>query len=96
MSSSLCTEPPWSGEDQDRIPPEYTIVAEFPSVTWGWECDMYYWILRDPEGRFVIGATSHGRFYIGELSQLEDQINNLTDYIGATRKAIEMLTSPTS
>ena len=95
MSSNFRTEPPWSTEELDRIPPGYTIIAELPSVTWGWDCDLYYWILRNPEGQLVIASTNHGSFYIGKASDLHYQINELADYIKATSEAIAMLASPT-
>lgn len=91
MNAAFLTGPPWDSNDIDQIPPQYTIVAELPSVTWGWEGDLHYWILRDSQCKHVIGTTAHGSFCIAPTSALEDQIRDLTDFIEATKKGLEML-----
>lgn len=83
------TSPPW--EQAPTLPEGHKILAEFPAVCWGWECDMYYWIIRDTSGRVYVGATSHGRFYEAKLSELTHQIDELNSYIEATQKALSML-----
>jgi hypothetical protein len=87
------TKPPWqSGES---VPSEYSIVAEFPHVSWGWDCDAHYWILLDKDGNRVLGTTSHGSFFICKDAQewLNGQIEDLKEYIADTRKALRQLTN---
>lgn len=73
MDMALRLQGPWKSEDLDVIPEGHTIVAEFPSVVWGWECDLYRWILRAPDGRRYIGGISHGNFYeVSPASLYED------------------------
>lgn len=93
-NSLFRTEPPWNLEDGAAIPEGHTILAEFPAVNWGWECDMYFWILRDPTGRIYLWASSHVMFYEAEIQELEEQISELQSYIDATQQALKMLTIP--
>ena len=66
-------EGPWYGEVQ-KVPEGHEVLAEFPSMLWGWEGDLYAWILRDPSGRKYIGTTSHGRFYEQRLANIAEEI----------------------
>ena len=92
MSTDFRTEPPWEGEDRGiEIPPKYTIVAELPCVTWGWEEDLHYWILRDQDGNLVVGASSHGSFYLADADSLKEQISTLSGYIEATKLALQLI-----
>ena len=70
---SLRLKEPWQG-GVGAIPDGHTILAEFPSILWGWEGDMYAWILRDPSGRKYIGTTSHGRFCEQSLADIAEDI----------------------
>ena len=92
MSTDFRTEPPWQNEGV-VIPPEYTIVAELPCVTWGWELDLYYWILKDQDGTLVLGASSHGRFYLADADSLKEQISTLSGYLEATKSALQLITA---
>jgi hypothetical protein len=88
------TEPPW--EASKGVPPEYEILAEFPFVVWGWECDRHQWILRAPDGEIVLGRTSHTGFHeagsgIDAIRELNDDINTLSGFIQDTQRALEML-----
>jgi hypothetical protein len=87
------TEPPW--ERADRVPTEYEILAEFPNVSWGWECDLCYWILRDTDGEVFLGSTSHGRFFSKReqdaIDTLKEDIEALSEFIQDTQRALEML-----
>jgi hypothetical protein len=74
MDMTLRWQGPWESEDLNQIPKGHEILAEFPSVVWGWECDLYQWILRDPDGRRYIGGTSHGRFYEVKLADISEAI----------------------
>ena len=91
MSTDFRTEPPWQEKEEISIPPEYTIVAELPCVTWGWELDLYYWILKDQDGALVIGASSHGRFYLADADSLKEQISALSGYLEATKSALQLI-----
>lgn len=82
------TSPPW--EEAPTLPKGHEILAEFPAVLWGWECDMYYWIIRDPSSRVYVGATNHGKFYAAKPDKLERQINELNSYIEVTQQALSM------
>ena len=84
----LRTSPPW--KEAPTLPKGHEILAEFPAVLWGWECDMYYWIIRDPSSRVYVGATSHGMFYEAKPDRLAHQINELNSYIEATQQALSM------
>ena len=90
MSANFRTEPPWQKKGID-IPPEYTIVAELPHVEWGWELDLYYWILKDQDGTLVIGASNHGRFYLANADSLKEQISTLSGYLEATKSALQLI-----
>ena len=90
MSTDFRTEPPWQKEGID-IPPEYTIVAELPRVVWGWELDLYYWILKDQDGTLVLGASSHGCFYLDNADSLKEQISTLSGYLEATKSALQLI-----
>lgn len=83
------TSPPW--EQVPTLPEGHEILAEFPTVVWGWECDMYYWIICDPSNRVYIGATNHGSFYEAKPDELTYQISKLNSYIEATQQALSML-----
>ena len=83
------TSPPW--EQAPTLPEGHEIVAEFPAVCWGWECDMYYWIIRDSFNRVYVGTTSHGSFYKAEPAELTDKINTLNSYIQAMQQALSLL-----
>jgi hypothetical protein len=87
------TEPPW--ESADRVPAEYEILAEFPNVSWGWECDLYYWILRDTDGEIFLGSTNHTRFCWHRkqdaIDMLKEDIETLNEFIQDTKRALEML-----
>ena len=74
MDMTLRWQGPWESEDLDQIPEGHKILAEFPAVVWGWECDLYQWILRDPDGRRYIGGTSHGSFYEVKLTDISQSI----------------------
>lgn len=92
--SNFRTEPPWKGGKY--VPAEYEILAEFPCVCWGWECDLYYWILRDPtDGEVFLGSTNHGRFFWRRkqdaIDTLGEDIETLNEYIQDTQRALEML-----
>ena len=89
MSTDFRTEPPW--QEGDSIPPEYTIVAELPCVIWGWEIDLYYWILKDQDGALVLGASSHGRFYLANADSLKEKISTLSGYLEATKSALHLI-----
>ncbi len=86
------TEPPWNQEDGADIPEGHAILAELPAVQWGWEGDMYFWILRDLTGRIYLGTSCHGKFYEAKTQVLEEQIRELQSYIDATQQALKMLT----
>ena len=90
MSTDFRTEPPWQKEGID-IPPEYTIVAELPRVTWGWELDPYYWILKDQDGTLVIGRSNHGGFCLANTYSLKEQISTLSGYLEATKSALQLI-----
>jgi len=99
MAAEFRTEPPWKSENADAIPTEYTIIAEFPSVIWGWEVDSYFWILKDQGSRFVLASTAHGKFYLTGVEELQEQIEELTGFIKYLNKGLSMLESlrvPTS
>ena len=87
------TEPPW--ERADRVPIGYEILAEFPNVSWGWECDLYYWILRDTDGEIFLGSTDHGGFRWHRkqdaIDTLKEDIETLSKFIQDTQRALEML-----
>lgn len=91
--SNFRTEPPWGSADM--VPAEYEILAEFPNVCWGWECDRYYWILRDADGEIFLGSTSHGRFFSRRkqdtIDMLKEDIETLSEFIQDTKRALEML-----
>ena len=91
--SNFRTEPPW--ERADRVPAEYEILAEFPNVSWGWECDLYYWILRDTDGEIFLGSTNHTRFCWHRkqdaIDTLKEAIETLNEFIQDTKRALEML-----
>lgn len=70
---SLRWEDPWQGEVQ-QVPEGHEVLAEFPSMLWGWEGDLYAWILRDPSGRKYIGTTSHGKFCEQPLANIAEEI----------------------
>ena len=89
MSTNFRTEPPW--ETKAYIPPEYTIVAELPCVTWGWELDLYYWILKDQDGTLVIGRSNHGGFCLANTYSLKEQISTLSGYIEDTKSALQLI-----
>ena len=89
MSTDFRTEPPWRAAVD--IPPEYTIVAELPCVIWGWELDLYYWILKDQNGTLVVGGSSHGRFYLDDADSLKEQISTLSGYLEATKSALQLI-----
>ena len=74
MDMTLRWRGPWESEDLNQIPEGHEILAEFPAVVWGWEYDLYQWILRDPNGRRYIGGTSHGRFYEVKLADISQSI----------------------
>jgi hypothetical protein len=92
--SEFRTEPPW-GDYAHLVPTEYEIVAEFPSVVWGWECDLYQWILRAPDGELVVGGTSHGSFYVRRgvdaIRTLNNDIEILNSFIEDTQRALRFL-----
>ena len=90
MSTDFRTEPPWQKKGID-IPPEYTIVAELPRVTWGWELDPYYWILKDQDGTLVIGRSNHGGFCLANTYSLKEQISTLSGYLEATKSALQLI-----
>ena len=92
MSTNFRTEPPWQKEGID-IPPEYTIVAELPRVTWGWELDLYYWILKDQDGTLVLGGSNHGGFRLVNADSLKEQISALSGYLEATKSALQLITA---
>lgn len=85
------TEPPWQKGGGVSIPPEYTIVAELPCVIWGWEHDLYYWILKDQDGALVLGASNHGSFYLADADSLKEQISTLSGYLEATKSALQLI-----
>jgi hypothetical protein len=92
--SNFRTEPPREGGKY--VPAEYEILAEFPCVCWGWECDLYYWILRDPtDGEVFLGSTNHGGFFWERkqdaIDTLEEDIKTLNEFIQDTKRALEML-----
>lgn len=91
MTDHFRTQPPWAGSPEAIVPPGFEVVAEFPNVQWGWEMDSYYWILRNPDGALVLGTTAHGEFRFVEGSELLERIDELTDFIRATRRAYDML-----
>jgi len=74
MDMTLRLQGPWESESIDVIPEGHTIEAEFPSVVWGWEGDLYRWILRAPDGRRYIGGTNHGKFYEVKLADISETI----------------------
>ena len=74
MDMTLRWQCPWESEDLSQIPKGHEILAEFPSVVWGWEGDLYQWILRAPDGRRYIGGTSYGRFYKVKLADISEAI----------------------
>ena len=90
MSTDFRTEPPWQKEGID-IPPEYTIVAELPRVTWGWELDPYYWILKDQDGTLVLGTSSYGDFCLANDDSLKEQISTLSGYLEDTKSALQLI-----
>ena len=90
MSTDFRTEPPWQKVGID-IPPEYTIVAELPRVTWGWELDPYYWILKDQDGTLVLGGSNHGGFRLVNADSLKEQISALSGYLEATKSALQLI-----
>ena len=76
------------------VPAQYEILAEFPCVTWGWESDLYQWILRDPlSGEVFLGGTAYGRFFksSNSIDSLKEDINRLTEYVGCAQLALKML-----
>lgn len=91
MKAEFRTSPPW--EHGNIVPSEYTVVAEFPCVTWGWECDMYYWILRDSDGNRVLATTNHGSFLVCKEGPewLKSQVKELSEFIECTKRALEQL-----
>lgn len=90
MSTDFRTEPPWQ-KLRVAIPLAYTIVAELPCVTWGEELDRYYWILKDQDGTLVLGASSHGCFYLDDADSLKEQISALSGYLEATKSALQLI-----
>lgn len=74
MDMTLRWQGPWRSEDLSQIPEGHEILAEFPAVIWGWECDLYQWILRAPDGRRYVGGTNHGRFYEVKLAAISEFI----------------------
>jgi hypothetical protein len=70
---SLRRKGPWHGTIE-KVPEGHEVLAEFPSVVWGWEADLYAWILRDPSGRKYIGTTSHGGFCEQPLANIAEEI----------------------
>ena len=91
--SDFRTEPPW--ESADTVPTEYEILAEFSNVCLGWECDLYYWILRDTDGKVFLGSTTHGRFLQHRkqdaIDTLKKDIEYLNQFVQDTQRALEML-----
>ena len=92
--SNFRTEPPWEGGKY--VPAEYEILAEFPNVSWGWEVDLYYWILRDPtDGEVFLGSTDHTGFRWHRkqdaIDMLKEDIETLNGFIQDTQRALEML-----
>lgn len=75
MSIALRWKGPWESTDIDQVPEGHKIVAEFPNVVWGWEGDLYCWIIEDPSGRQYIGGTSHGGFCEVKLSNIQEDID---------------------
>jgi hypothetical protein len=75
MSTTLRWKGPWESKSVDQVPEGHKIVAEFPNVVWGWECDLYRWIIEDPSGRRYIGGTSHGRFHEVKLPSVQEGID---------------------
>jgi hypothetical protein len=75
MSTTLRWKGPWESESVDQVPEGHKIVAEFPNVVWGWEGDLYCWIIEDPSGRQYIGGTSHGGFCEVKLSNIQEDID---------------------
>jgi hypothetical protein len=94
MSTDFKIEPPWQEEGgRVNIPSRYTVVAELPCITWGWELDRYYWILKDQNGALVLGGSDHGRFCVANTDSLREQISTLSGYIEATKSALQLLES---
>lgn len=91
--SNFRTEPPW--EEGHLVPAEYEILAEFPCVCWGWEMDLYYWILRDVDGEVFLGSASHGSFFSRRkeraINMLKVDIETLNEFIQHMQRALEML-----
>lgn len=74
MEMTLRWQGPWESKNIDQIPKGHEILAEFPNVAWGWECDLYSWVLRDPNGRRYLASTSHGHFHEVELASIAECI----------------------
>lgn len=87
------TNPPFNLENGAEIPDGHVILAEFPNVQWGWEGDMYFWIVRHPSGQVYLGESCHGRLHESNTDALQIQIAELEKYIAATRQGLEMLSN---
>jgi hypothetical protein len=94
MDMTLRWQGPWESEDLDQIPEGHKILAEFPSVVWGWECDLYQWILRDPNGRRYIGGTSHGSFYEVNLANISEATFEHYEMAYLLEKVFTSITQP--
>jgi hypothetical protein len=92
--SNFRTEPPWE-EGHRLVPAKYEILAEFPCVCWGWEMDIYYWILRDVDGEVFLGSSSHDAFFSRRkqlaVDMLKQDIKMLNEFIQHMQRALEML-----
>jgi hypothetical protein len=94
MDMTLRWQGPWESEDLDQIPEGHEILAEFPSVVWGWECDLYQWILRAPDGRRYIGGTSHGRFHEVKLADISEATFEHYEMAYLLEKVFTSITQP--
>jgi len=94
MDMTLRWQGPWESEELSQIPEGHEILAEFPSVIWGRECDLYQWILRAPDGRQYIGGTSHGRFYEVKLADISEATFEHYEMAYLLEKVFTSITQP--
>lgn len=57
----------------------------------GWECDSKGWIVEDQQGKRIIILTNYGGPYIGDESELKDDIGRYEQLINNAEEALNTL-----
>lgn len=67
---------------------------KFKVMHCGWECDDDGWVVEMKDGSKALVMSSHNHLYVAEPADLEKKIAEYEKVLGASRKALKLLSRP--